>query len=135
MMCAGTYAVVLTRNLQTSASTIGIHISQTKSFVSIKKPSMMHFPGRVGHKGFISYRRNNNKNTLFKKSWNALVKIGSNDSNWHARRDLNPRPLDSKSTALSTELRAHHDICCDQILPIYFRFFSHLVGKSLDDFK
>ena len=26
---------------------------------------------------------------------------------WHARRDLNPRPLDSKSTALSTELRAH----------------------------
>ena len=28
----------------------------------------------------------------------------------HARRDLNPRPLDSKSTALSTELRAHrHD--------------------------
>lgn len=24
-----------------------------------------------------------------------------------ARRDLNPRPLDSKSTALSTELRAH----------------------------
>ena len=27
--------------------------------------------------------------------------------NWCAREDLNPRPLDSKSTALSTELRAH----------------------------
>jgi hypothetical protein len=26
---------------------------------------------------------------------------------WHARRDLNPRPLDSKSIALSAELRAH----------------------------
>ena len=26
---------------------------------------------------------------------------------WHARRDSNPRPSDSKSTALSAELRAH----------------------------
>ena len=26
---------------------------------------------------------------------------------WHARRDSNPRPSDSKSTALGAELRAH----------------------------
>ena len=26
---------------------------------------------------------------------------------WHARRDLNPRHLGSKPSALSTELRAH----------------------------
>ena len=49
-----------------------------------------------------------------------LIQIQKPGVEWHARRDLNPRPLDSKSTALSTELRAHHDNWCDQIVPIYF---------------
>lgn len=55
---------------------------------------------------------------VWEKPWDILIKygelmgIGGNkiypiEKNWHARRDLNPRPLDSKSTALSTELRAH----------------------------
>ena len=47
--------------------------------------------------------------------WSFFYKVGSRGPNeigsieqgWHARRDLNPRPLDSKSTALSAELRAH----------------------------
>jgi hypothetical protein len=37
---------------------------------------------------------------------------------WRARRDLNLRPLDSKSTALSNELRAHQKkrpYCTDYI--------------------
>ena len=44
--------------------------------------------------------------------WAALYEIGRSSKlgEWHARRDLNPRPLDSKSTALSAELRAHHVI-------------------------
>ena len=45
---------------------------------------------------------------IWELPWNALFAIGtgSNMEGWHARSDLNPRPLDSKSTALSTELRA-----------------------------
>jgi hypothetical protein len=46
------------------------------------------------------------------------IPLETREKAWHARRDLNPRPLDSKSTALSAELRAHQKkgpYCADYI--------------------
>jgi hypothetical protein len=53
----------------------------------------------------------------------TLPPLKTREKAWHARRDLNPRPLDSKSTALSTELRAHQ-IECD--------YYSRFVKKMRD---
>jgi hypothetical protein len=46
------------------------------------------------------------------------IPLETREKAWRARRDLNPRPLDSKSTALSAELRAHQKkgpYCADYI--------------------
>ena len=34
---------------------------------------------------------------VWNKPWDALIKIYPTENIWHARRDLNPRPSDSKS--------------------------------------
>ena len=54
----------------------------------------------------------------WRKPWDALSKISLNffggfkEEGKHARRDSNPRPMDSKSIGLSAELRAHGHLQC-----------------------
>jgi len=39
----------------------------------------------------------NRPEITWEKPWDIFIKGSSIEKKWHARRDLNPRPLDSKS--------------------------------------